>query len=354
MTRTPVGIGLMGCGRIAESVHVPIVTRLATARLVAAADTSAERRAWLGRHVRDVQLHATWESLLQDRNVEAVIVALPTCFHAEASCAAFTAGKHVYCEKPIAADFRIVPAVVRSWRGAGRLGMVGFNYRFNELYQRLRGQITAGRIGNLVHLRSVFSTTSSAETSWRRARASGGGVLLDLAAHHVDLVRFVLGQEVLRVTARIRSVRHGDDTAQLHMELENGISAQSFFTYGSIEENRIEIFGDRGKLSVDHYASLDVRMTRARRGRADDVDTIWRGVATLGRVGFAMRKRRAVLHDPSYALAIAHYVSGVRTGRFEGPDILDGYACAAVIEAAEISARSGRTEDVPVITESTE
>jgi hypothetical protein len=56
----------------------------------------------------------------------------------------------------------------------------------------------------------------------------------------------------------------------------------------------------------------------------------------------------------SYALAIAHYVSGVRTGRFEGPDILDGYACAAVIEAAEISARSGRTEDVPVITESTE
>ena len=125
MIRTPVGIGLMGCGRIAESVHVPIVTRLATARLVAAADTSAERRAWLGRHVPDVQLHATWESLLQDSNVEAVIVALPTCFHAEASCAAFTAGKHVYCEKPIAADFRIVPAVVRSWRGAGRLGMVG-------------------------------------------------------------------------------------------------------------------------------------------------------------------------------------------------------------------------------------
>ena len=51
MIRTPVGIGLMGCGRIAESVHVPIVTRLATARLVAAANTSAKRRAWLGRHV---------------------------------------------------------------------------------------------------------------------------------------------------------------------------------------------------------------------------------------------------------------------------------------------------------------
>jgi predicted dehydrogenase len=93
MIRTPVGIGLMGCGRIAESVHVPIVTRLATARLVAAADTSAERRAWLGRHVRDAA-HATGNHCSGSERGSGDH-GTPTCFHAEASCAAFTAGKHV-------------------------------------------------------------------------------------------------------------------------------------------------------------------------------------------------------------------------------------------------------------------
>ena len=346
---TPLGVGLIGCGRIAEIAHVPILARLRAARLVAAADASTERRAWLAACAPDVQLHATWEGLLQDPKVEAVIVALPTALHAEAACAAFAAGKHVYCEKPLAAEFDDAKTVVRAWRSAGRLGMIGFNYRFNELYRRLRSQIAAGLIGEVVQIRSAFSTTSDVLTAWRETRRTGGGVLLDLAAHHIDLVRFVLGHEVVRVTARIRSVRHDNDTAVLDMELENGLSAQSFFTYGSIEENRVEVFGRAGKLSVDQYASLDVGMTRAHRGSADHVDTLRRGLSTLGRAGYAIRKRRAVLHEPSYALAMAHFVSAARTGRFEGPDILDGYACAAVIEAAEESARQGRTVDVQIM-----
>jgi predicted dehydrogenase len=349
VTPTPFGVGLIGCGRIAEIAHVPILAHSRTARLVAAADASAERRAWLATRAPDVQLHATWAALLEDPSVEAVIVALPTALHAEAACAAFAAGKHVYCEKPLAAELEDAKMVVRAWRSTKRIGMIGFNYRFNELYRRLRAQIAAGRIGEVLQIRSVFSTTSDVLTAWREKRRTGGGVLLDLAAHHIDLVRFLLGHEVVRVTARIRSVRHNDDAAVLDMELESGLSAQSFFTSGSIEENRVEVFGRAGKLSVDHYASLDVCMTRARRRYADHVDMLRRGLGTFGRAGYAIRKRRAVLREPSYALAMAHYVSAARTGRFEGPDILDGYACAAVIEAAEESARRGRTVDVQVM-----
>jgi predicted dehydrogenase len=88
-------------------------------------------------------------------------------------------------------------------------------------------------------------------------------------------------------------------------------------------------------------------MTRPNRGSADHLDTLRRGLGAVGRAGYAIRKRRAVLHDPSYACALAHFVSAARTGSFTGPDILDGYACAAVIEAAEESARARRTVDVP-------
>jgi len=349
VTTTPVRLGLIGCGRIAEIAHVPVLARSHGARLVAAADTSSERLAWLGAQAPEVQLHRTWEALLRDSSVEAVIVALPTALHAEVVCAAFAAGKNVYCEKPIAAGLQDAKTVVRAWQNAGLLGMIGFNYRFNELYRRLRAQIVAGRIGEVLQLRSVFSTTSNVLTAWRETRHTGGGVLLDLAAHHIDLVRFLLGHEVVRATARIRSVQHDADTAALDLEFENGVSVQSFFTYGSIEENRIEVYGRAGKLSVDQYASLDVRMTRARRGFGDHVETVRHGLSTVGRTGYAIRKRRAVLHDPSYALALAHYASAARTGHFEGPSLLDGYACAAVIEAAEESARRGETVDVQAI-----
>lgn len=351
MTRqqsTPVRLGLIGCGRIAQAVHVPVLAGWRTARLVAAADASADRRTWIARCTPHVAVHATWEALLQDPGVDAVIVALPTALHAEAACAAFDAGKHVYCEKPLAAGFHEATRVVRAWRTARRLGMIGFNYRFSELYRRLRAQIASGRVGDILQIRSVFSTTADALTAWRETRRTGGGVLLDLAAHHIDLVRFLSGHEVVRVTARLRSARHDDDTAVLDMELDNGVSAQSFFTYGSIETNSVEVFGRAGRLSVDHYSSLDVRVTRPTRGSTDHLDTLRRGVAVVGRTGYAVRKRRAVLHDPSYARALGHFVSAARTGSFEGPDILDGLACAAVIEAAEESSRCRRTVDVQV------
>ena len=353
MTATTVRVGLIGCGRIAEIVHVPVLSAGRSAQLVAAADASAERRAWIAAREPHLHVYPTWEALLEDPSVEAVIIALPTALHAEAACAAFAAGKHVYCEKPLAGGFEDATRMVDAWRNAGRLGMVGFNYRFSELYQRLRAHIAAGRIGDVLQIRSVFSTTSAVLTAWRETRRTGGGVLLDLGAHHIDLVRFLLGQEVVRVSARIRTVRYDDDTAVLDMELESGVSAQSFFTYGSIEDNSVEVFGQTGRLSVNHYSSLDVRMTRPNRGSSDHLEPLRRGLGGLGRAGYALRKRRAVLHDPSYAHAMAHFVSAARSSSFEGPDILDGYACAAVIEAAEESAREKRTVDVAAMARTT-
>ncbi len=349
MTFTPVRVALLGCGRIAEIVHVPLLARCRTARLVAAADASADRRRWIATREPHVRAVPTWEELLRDPDVEAVLIALPTALHADACCAALAAGKHVYCEKPLAAGLKDAERVVAAWSSAGRIGMIGFNYRFSELYQQLRAYLAAGRIGEVLQIRSVFSTTSEVLTEWREARRTGGGVLLDLAAHHVDLVRFLLRQEVVRVTAHIRSVRHDADTAVLDMELQNGQSAQSFFTYGSIEENSIEVFGRTGRLSVDHYASLDVRLTRPKRGSADHLERVRHGLAALGRAGYAIQRRRAVLHDPSYARAMAHFLTAVRMGAFEGPDMLDGYACAAVIEAAEESARARQTVDVQMM-----
>src|SRR5205085_2226273 len=131
-------------------------------------------------------------------------------------------------------------------------------------------QIDSGRIGKLVSVRSVFSASAASVPPWKQSRATGGGVLLDLASHHVDLVRYLLGAEIADVSATIRTVRHAEDTAAVEMRLANDVIVQSFHSLASIEEDRWDFFGTEGKLSVDRYASLDPEFTPALRtyGRA--------------------------------------------------------------------------------------
>src|SRR5438067_819851 len=108
------------------------------------------------------------------------------------------------------------------------------------------GLIGCGHMGRVVHLnilrrlpqvevvalavRSVFTTPPGRMPEWRQRRASGGGALLDLASHHVDLVRFWFNQQVVEVRGSVRSERAEADTATLELRLANGLQVQSFFS----------------------------------------------------------------------------------------------------------------------------
>lgn len=76
------------------------------------------------------------------------------------------------------------------------VGVIGFNYRFNALYQATKQYVQSGKLGELVCVRSVFSSQVQPLPVWQQIRAGGGGVLLNLALHHMDLVHFLFEQEV--------------------------------------------------------------------------------------------------------------------------------------------------------------
>jgi myo-inositol 2-dehydrogenase/D-chiro-inositol 1-dehydrogenase len=343
MTR-PLGIGLVGFGRIAELAHLDALSGL-PAKLVAIAEPEPARRAAARRRAPGAEVVASHEELLDLPAVGAVIVSVPTGLHAEVGAAVLAGGRHLYLEKPLATNLEDGRRLVTGWRSAGVIGMMGFNYRFHALYRSARDRLRAGELGTLVAASSVFTSAARELPDWKRHRATGGGALLDLASHHVDLVRFLFDAEVSRLLATTRSVRSEDDTAVLDLGLENGLLVQSLFSLGTIDEDRFEIYGERGRLTIDRLRSLDVELEPAglRTGRRRRLGAGLRGL--LGSP-YLRDVLAAPGREPSYRAALASFVGAVGTGSPASPDLLDGYRALAIVVAAEESARSGRAVEV--------
>lgn len=267
-------------------------------------------------------------------------ICLPNVLHAEAAIAAFEKGKHVYLEKPLATNVADGERVVEAWRRSGLVGMIGFNYRFQRLYQRLRQQIRAGRLGELVGMSSVFSTAGRELPEWKLTRENGGGVLLDLASHNIDLIANLLEQPVAEVFARIQSKRSEEDTAALQLRLASGLAVQRFFSLSAAEEDRFELYGTAGKLTADRYLSSHVEISDPARNLAR-IKKFGHSIRSLIHSPYLLERFRQETCDPSFHSALAYFVESVRLGRAAQPDLLDGLRSLTVIEAAEESAGAG-------------
>jgi predicted dehydrogenase len=339
-------VGLMGCGRIAQLVHLPVLTHLPDVELAGLADADPDRLEKARHLVPKAVVFDHYEKLLRMKDVDAVIICLPNDLHAEAAIASLQQGKHVYLEKPLAMSLEQARRVLEVWQNTHLVGMIGFNYRFNPLYRTTQQYLQAGRIGKLAGGRSIFSTTGRDLPEWVQTRSTGGGVLLNLASHHTDLIRFFFAQEVREVFTSLRSLHSEDDTAMLQLTLSGGLMVQSFFSISSIEEDRFEVYGQTGKLFVDRYLSLCVKICGP---TLDSVRLrqVWQRLKTLAHVPYLLKKIRAAGHEPSYREALTHFITAARTHHSAAPDFYDGFRSLMIIGAAEESARTGRPVTIP-------
>lgn len=338
----PLRVGLIGCGNIAQLVHLPILSRQPNVQLVAIAEPDPHRRQEASKHAPAAAACVSYQELLAMPEVQAVVICVPNALHVEVAVAALEQGKPVYLEKPLAMNLDDGRRVLTAWRRSGVVGMIGFNYRVNALYQAVKARIQEGRIGTLVSVRSVFSTAAHPLPTWKQTRYDGGGVLLDLASHHVDLVHFFFEQEVCEVFARLRSQRNEGDSAVFQLRLADGLFVQSFFSLSSVEEDRFEVYGQAGKLAVDRYRSFDVEISEP---QLQFVRFKWltRKLRSISRVSYLFNKLLAPTNEPSYRTALTHFVTAVQNNQPASPDFWDGYRSLAVIVAAEESARTGRS-----------
>jgi predicted dehydrogenase len=124
------------------------------------------------------------------------------------------------------------------------------------------------------------------------------------------------------------------------MWLTNGLVVQSFFSMNTTNEDRLEIYGQKGMLMLDRYRSRQIQV----RALKSDSLHIKRAAQSIRSFfsPYGIRKLLQPKNEPSYKLALAHFVKAATANRPASPDLLDGYRSLAVIEAAEESARTGR------------
>ncbi len=289
-----------------RTVHLPVLRRLPDVELVAVVD--AEPRQWPD----GIPGFTDYRDALALPGLDAVLIATPNAQHAPIALAALQAGKHVYLEKPLATNLAEAEPVIAAWRRAGVVGMIGFNYRFNPLFVKLRQRL---RATDVRRVRSAFTTPARPLPAWKQSRATGGGVLLDLGSHHFDLLPWLLDRPVEKVTAAIRSVKTEADTATVHWRFAGGITGESFFSLAADrDDDRIEI----GPLVVDRYRSRRVSGKFA---------------ALPG--WYTFQRFRSPGHEPSYLRALTEFVTAIREGRPASPDLADGYRSLELVTEAE-------------------
>ncbi len=258
-----VRMGVIGLGNMG-SHHARYLAAGATAgaTLGAVCDVDPARRAAV---TADVPKFATPAELFASGTVDAVVVAVPHYDHPPITTAAFDAGLHVLCEKPVAVSVNAARAVNAAAAAVPHLRFgVMFNQRTNPIYQKLRDLVVGGELGEVTRLSWIITDwfrtwTYYASGGWRATWAGeGGGVLINQCPHNLDLLQWVAGDLMpTRVTAVAR-IGHThpievEDEVSAILEYPNGAIGHFVTTTGEAPgTNRLEVCGDRGKLIAEH------------------------------------------------------------------------------------------------------
>jgi myo-inositol 2-dehydrogenase/D-chiro-inositol 1-dehydrogenase len=327
--RGVVSVGVIGAGLMGSTHARLLATAVSGAEVVAISDALPESAARVAEELGVRTIHTDGLELIADPAVDAVVVASPAATHEPFTLACLEAGKPVLCEKPLAISAAAALRIVEAEAALGRRSVtVGFMRRYDPGYADMKARLDAGDIGAplLVHCAhrnpSVHPIFDSAM------------IITDTAVHEVDITRWLLGEEITRVTVlKPRSssrAREGlRDPLLLLLETSVGqiVDVEAFVSAGYAYDIRCEIVGEDGTLELLAPATVSLRA-----GNAESLA-----------IPPGFRERFGVAYLNELQAWIAAVALGHEPG---GPSAWDGYAAAAVCEAAVSSLDSGLPVDV--------
>lgn len=260
-----VSIAVIGTGRMG-SVHVANLVRLIPqANLSAICDIRLEVARAVADELGIQRVVRDYHELLADPSIEAVLIATNTPTHPMIIKDAAAAGKHIFCEKPLALDLNQIDEALQVVENAGVKLQVGFNRRFDKSFQRVHQIVTSGEIGRPCILHIISRDPESPSLEYLK---DCGGIFLDMTIHDFDMARYQAGEvDELFVMGNVlidpRINQFGDlDTTIVALKFANGAigtidnSRQAVYGY----DQRLEILCTDGSAKVENEAETTVQM----------------------------------------------------------------------------------------------
>ena len=202
--RGPVRLAVVGAGAIAQLAHIPVLSKMRGARLVALCDNDGPKARALADRFEIPDVFTDFEELLDSDELDGVVIATPNHLHEPHALSALRAGVDVLCERPLALTARGVDRVIAAAAKAGRKVLVGNNHRFRSDVQALDRFLSNGELGTIVGVRAGAYEQQPA-AGWRLRRAeSGGGAFMEHGFNLLDLALWLAGfPEPVRVSAHM-------------------------------------------------------------------------------------------------------------------------------------------------------
>jgi inositol 2-dehydrogenase len=327
----PINIGVIGLGRMGRLYAQALARQPIGARLYAVAEPDALARA-AAAELSVPHVLADPGDLLGLPDLDAVVIATPTSTHSALVIAAAAAGKPIFCEKPLALTLADARAALDAVGRAGVPLQVGFMRRFDAAYQRAMALIADGRIGRPTTFKSIGRDPFCPRPEYADP-AHSGGLIVDMAIHDFDLARWLMGDEVVRVSAEgatlvcdeLRAV--GDiDNAVINLRFASGaignveVSRNAFYGY----DIRTEVLGSEGAVTIGAHGHTPVLLL-SRAGAQHDL------------MPYLMER-----FGDAYRAQLQHFVGCLRDGTPPSVGGNDGLAALEIAVAATRAYREAR------------
>jgi myo-inositol 2-dehydrogenase/D-chiro-inositol 1-dehydrogenase len=251
-------MGLIGAGRIGCLHAEHLTSRIPSADLVMVADPFEEAARSCAERYGIPSYGRDYRAVLDHPAIQAIVICSSTDTHARIIEEAAQAGKHIFCEKPIALDLPSIDQALDAVKRSGVKLQIGFNRRFDTNYRRVHQAVERGEIGRPLVLYIVSRDPEPPPIEYIRV---SGGIFLDMAIHDFDMARYLVGSEVEEVFAQANSISDpiiaeaGDvENALVMLRFANGvigtISNSRHAVYGY--DQRVELLGSAGAISTEN------------------------------------------------------------------------------------------------------
>lgn len=291
-------VAVIGCGKIANSAHLPAISENSEVKIKYAIDVIEERAKKAAEKYGIPNFAADYKDALKDKEVDAVIICTPNYSHYTICMDSLRAGKHVFCEKPVTVNYALSLEMAKEADKQGKLLEIGVCNRYNRTVEIIKELYDTGALGDIYHVccnfRSFRSIPGLGGDFTNRAIA-GGGVLIDWGIHFLDLVLYILGLPKLKTVSAETYVKLGKDIKNYAYKdmwagpaVENGIYDVEDFVTGFIrtekasiafngawaqnigtEEMFIDFIGDKAGVRMDYFGNY--RLYTAHDGRLEEV-----------------------------------------------------------------------------------